>query len=98
MDLQYTREFKNLIESYDLLGHNESFSEEYVVVNWCLGNTCNYACNEGSCLRCNTQNDCDDENELTYPNAPEQCLWSQQASHSRMPLADRQRRCRRQHP
>ena len=44
MDLQYTREFKNLIESYDLLGHNESFSEEYVVVNWCLGNTCNYAC------------------------------------------------------
>ena len=27
--------------------------------------TCNYACNGGSCLRCNTQNDCDDENENT---------------------------------
>ena len=45
MDLQYTREFKNLIESYDLLGHDLSFSKEFVVVNWCLGNTCNYACN-----------------------------------------------------
>ena len=41
MDLQYTREFKNLIESYDMLGHDLSFSKEFVVVNWCLGNTCN---------------------------------------------------------
>ena len=44
MDLQYTREFKNLIESYDMLGHDLSFSKEFVVVNWCLGNTCNYSC------------------------------------------------------
>ena len=43
-DLQYTKEFKNLIESYDMLGHDQSFSKEFVVVNWCLGNTCNYAC------------------------------------------------------
>ena len=27
--------------------------------------TCTYACNEGSCLRCNTQSDCDDSNEGT---------------------------------
>jgi hypothetical protein len=26
---------------------------------------CTYACNEGSCLRCNTQNDCDDGNDGT---------------------------------
>ena len=45
MDLQYTKEAKNLIKSYDLLDHANTLSSEYVVVNWCLGNTCNYACN-----------------------------------------------------
>jgi MoaA/NifB/PqqE/SkfB family radical SAM enzyme len=29
---------------YESLEHAEKNSESYVVVNWCLGNTCNYSC------------------------------------------------------
>lgn len=30
--------------SYQALKHAQPAHEEYVVVNWCLGNTCNYSC------------------------------------------------------
>jgi organic radical activating enzyme len=32
------------LKSYDRLEHNNPDHKNYVVINWCLGNTCNYAC------------------------------------------------------
>lgn len=29
---------------YDVLDHHTEFSKNWIVVNWCLGNTCNFAC------------------------------------------------------
>ncbi len=31
-------------DSYSRLQHSSSLHKNYVVVNWCMGNTCNYAC------------------------------------------------------
>lgn len=31
-------------EAYRRLEHNNPAHQEFVVINWCLGNTCNYAC------------------------------------------------------